>query len=354
MTETAPSRGFFERPLWLLTLSSFKEFYREPIALFWVYGFPLVLCLILGYAIRNKPVGKIPVIVVENSATTPLVDTLKRDARLEVTTATEEEARSKLRTAKAELAVLPSENAPGYLFLFDETRPESVLAKSAVEMTLLRRENSAAVKVSEVTTKEPGSRYIDFFLPGMLGANIMGGGLWGVGYGLVDMRVKKLLKRLVATPMRKSDFLGSMVLSRLIYTVLQLIAFLVFAFFVFGITVRGNWLAFFIVVILGTACFAGFGLLVAARTSKLESAQGLMNLVMLPSYIFSGVFFSSANFPDWSQPLISILPLTALNDSLRAVMNEGAGLNAILLPSAVMIAWTAVCYAVAAKTFKWV
>ncbi|MFO0936511.1 MAG: ABC transporter permease [Gemmataceae bacterium] len=354
MSESTRS-GKTASPLWQLTVSSFKEFYREPIAIFWVYGFPLILCFILGLAFRNKPVEKIPIVVVQTDgpAVDALVSKLKSDPRLKIDVMSDSEARNEFRTAKASLVVTPTPNSPGYSYLFEPNRPESVLAKAAVDVALLRQQNPNMAVPKEETLTEPGGRYIDFLIPGLMGANLMGGGLWGVGFGIVDKRVKKLLKRLLATPMLKSDFIKSLVISRIYFTALQMAAFLLFAYLGYGIVVRGNYLALVIIMLLGTVCFSGFGLLVASRANKLESAQGLMNLVMLPSYLFSGVFFSSANFPDWSQPIISALPLTALNDGLRAVINDGAGLTGIVYPSIVMIGWSVVCYTIGGKLFRW-
>ena len=355
MTESTTQTGTFSRPLWQLTIASFKEFYREPIALFWVYGFPLLLCVILGLAFQNKPVEKIQIAVLESesSSAMTLAQSLEADPRLTTTIASETEARNKLRTAKVALVIVPTNESPGYKYLFDPNRPESVLAKAAVDVVLLRKANPSAVVAKEESPKEPGGRYIDFLIPGLLGANLMGGGLFGVGFGIVDLRVKKLLKRLLATPMLKSDFIGSMVIVRIIFTVLQVLLFLAFARFVYGISIRGNWLALIATIGLGTVCFSGFGLLLGSRTRKIETAHGLMNLVIMPSYLFSGVFFSSSNFPDWSQPIISALPLTALNDALRAVINDGAGFAAIAFPVAVMSAWTVICFAIGSKLFRW-
>ena len=355
MTESTAQTGMFSRPLWQLTIASFKEFYREPIALFWVYGFPLLLCVILGLAFQNKPVEKIQVAVIESetSAAMTLAQSLEADARLTVTILSDAEARNKLRTAKVALVIVPANESPGYIYLFDPNRPESLLAKAAVDVVLLRKSNPSAVVAKEESPKEPGGRYIDFLIPGLLGANLMGGGLWGVGFGIVDLRVRKLLKRLLATPMRKADFIGSMVIVRIFFTTLQLLLFLAFAAVFYKITVRGSYFALAVIVVLGTVCFAGFGLLVASRVKKTESAHGLMNLVMLPSYLFSGVFFSSTNFPDWSQPIISILPLTALNDGLRAVMNDGEGFSGIAFHLTVMLAWSVVCYGIGMKLFRW-
>lgn len=355
MTEPTARSGFFASPMWQLTAARFKEFYREPIAIFWVYGFPLILALILGTAFQNRPVEKIPVVVVPDgtSATAKRIADLKTDAKLDVQEFPEAEARAKLRTAKAAIVILPSADAPGYRYIFDPNRPDSVMARSAAEVALLRQANPASVNPSDETPNEPGGRYIDFLIPGLLGANVMGGGLWGVGFLIVDMRVKKLLKRLLATPMKRSDFLWSIMISRIFLTIADVVIFLFFASFVFDITVRGSYLALGLMILMGSVCFAGFGMLVASRVTKIESAHGLMNLVMLPGYLFSGVFFSSSNFPAWAQPIVSVLPLTALNDGLRAVINDGAGLVGIAGYVLIMLVWTVLCYAIGARLFRW-
>jgi ABC-2 type transport system permease protein len=355
VTEPTARSGFFASPMWQLTAARFKEFYREPIAIFWVYGFPLILALILGTAFQNRPVEKIPVVVVPNdpTLTAKLIADLKSDPRLDVKEMTEIDARAKLRTAKAAIIVLVTSEAPGYGFIFDPNRPDSVMARTASELAILRKSTTVVNGPHDETPNEPGGRYIDFLIPGLLGANVMGGGLWGVGFLIVDMRVKKLLKRLLATPMKRSDFLWSIMISRIILTVVDVVIFLVFASFVFDITVRGSYLALCLMILMGSVCFAGFGMLVASRVTKIESAHGLMNLVILPSYLFSGVFFSSSNFPEWAQPIVSVLPLTALNDGLRAVINDGAGLVDVSGYALIMLVWTVLCYAIGARLFRW-
>ena len=206
---------------------------------------------------------------------------------------------------------------------------------------------------AETVLDEPGGRYIDFLLPGLLGTNLMGGGLWGVGFVVVDLRVRKLLKRFLATPMRRTDFLLSLMLSRLVFTLVEIALLLGFAYLVFGIRVRGDLGAFAALLFLGGASFAGIGLLVASRAKTIETVSGLMNLAILPGYLFCGVFFAYTRFPVEFQPVIQLLPLTALLDGLREVMNDGAGWSAVWRPAATLTAWGAVSFAVALRYFRW-
>jgi ABC-type multidrug transport system permease subunit len=202
-------------------------------------------------------------------------------------------------------------------------------------------------------SSEPGARYIDFLIPGLLGMNLMNSGMWGVGFALVDMRQRKLLKRFVATPMRRSDFLLALTSSRLVLMVVELGLLLGFGIFVFHMRVTGSWLAIVLLSALGAATFGGLGLLTASRAQKIESVSGLINLVMMPMWIFSGVFFSYERFPAVVHPLIRALPLTALNDALRATILEGAPLAAQAGRLAVLAAWTVISFLLALAWFRW-
>lgn len=348
-------------PLAQLILSRIREFYREPAAIFWVYGFPLVLALILGTAFRNRPVESIKVDVVTADDTREANQALaerwkEKDPRLKVELHSEAEALDRLRTAKTALVVTPDATAAGgYRVVADDNQPGSVLARAAVDVLTLREANpNAPLPEAAQMADESGGRYIDFLFPGLIGTNLMGGGLFGVGFLIVDMRVRKLLKRYLATPMRKSDFMLSIMLSRLLFTLLEIVVLLGVAQLpYFGVKVHGNWLALAVMVVMGGGCFAGMGLLVASRARTLETASGLMNAVMLPQWLLSGVFFSSDNFPSWLQPLIQLLPLTALNNGLRAVINDGAGFEALLWPLVVLGVWGGLGFVGAVKLFRW-
>jgi ABC-2 type transport system permease protein len=306
-------------PLGQIVLARVREFYREPEALFWVYGFPILLIVGLGIAFRNQPVERIAVDVVQGPGAEGVAAALssagvqgKFDVRLVETG----EARLRLRHAKTSLVVQVSEAGRHYEYLYDPSRPESVLARNAVDDSLQRAAGRHdAVATSEQAFNEPGGRYIDFLVPGLLGMSLMGGGLWGVGFVTVDMRIRKLLKRFLATPMRKSDFLAGIMISRLLFMVPEVLVLLVFARLAFGVVIYGSLTAVLLLILLGAATFAGLGLLVASRARTLEAVSGLMNLVMLPMWLLSGTFFSSKRFPEAAQPFIQALPLTQINDA---------------------------------------
>jgi ABC-type multidrug transport system permease subunit len=212
---------------------------------------------------------------------------------------------------------------------------------------------SDVVSIGEERITEPGARYVDFLVPGLIGMNLMGSGLWGLGFTVVIARSRKILKRLAATPMQRSHYLLSFMLSRLVFLVLEVAAVVAFAWIAFGFTVRGSWLSVSLITLLGGFTFSGIGLLIAARPTTIEGVSGLMNFIMLPMWLLSGTFFSSERFPQFLQPFIKALPLTALNTLLRAIMNEGATLSSNWIHVAILLAWLFISFVVALRIFKW-
>jgi ABC-type multidrug transport system permease subunit len=342
-------------PLVQLILARLREFYREPEALFWVYGFPLLMTIALGIAFRNKSIDQIPIDIQEDPATQTVAAELGSDERFVVQIHDAATCRPRLRFGKTEVVVAPSPIAgETYQFWIVSSRAESVAARGAVDDTLQTRAGriDPLVNSTEVLD-EAGGRYIDFLIPGLLGMSLMGGGLWGVGFVTVDMRIRKLLKRFLATPMKKSQFLAALMLSRLIFLVPEVLVLLVFAWLAFGVVIRGSLVSVILLILLGALTFAGIGLLVASRARTLEAVSGLMNLVMLPMWILSGIFFSSERFPQVAQPLIKLIPLTPLIDALRSVMLEGASFMSQLPEIGILVVWGSLTFLLALRWFRW-
>ena len=342
-------------PLIELTFMRMREFLREKEAVFWVFIFPVLMTFALGIAFRNTAPDKTPV-AVEAGATdarsSEIVDVLSRSPEITAIVVSPDEATRALRSGKVSIVVKPGNDS--FEYRFDPTRPESRAARLLVDDVLQRgkgRADVAAVNEQQVT--EPGARYVDFLVPGLIGMNLMGSGLWGLGFTVVIARSRKLLKRFAATPMRRSHYLLSFMLSRLIFLVLEVAAIVVFAQLAFGFTVRGSWLSVVLITMLGGFTFSGIGLLVAARPTTIEGVSGLMNFIMLPMWLLSGTFFSSERFPQVFQPFIKALPLTALNSTLRSLMNEGATVSSNWAPITIMIAWCVVSFIVALRIFRW-
>jgi ABC-type polysaccharide/polyol phosphate export permease len=347
-----PRRSFRDHPLFQLTAVRYLEFVREPEALFWVFIFPILLTAGLGLAFRSRAPEQVKVGVLESPSAAEVAASLAADERVLVERLNDSGAVQALRTAKIAVLVIPGPN--GVTYRFDDTRPDARIARSLADDVLQRAAGrSDPLPVAEEQVRERGSRYIDFLVPGLLGMNLMGTGIWGIGFAIVDQRRKKLLKRLIATPMSRSHYLASFGLSRFIWLVFEVAMLVGCGILLFGVPLRGSVGALAVVSLLSAAMFGGIGLLIAARPRTIEGASGIMNLVMLPMWVFSGVFFNSANFPDAMQPFIQALPLTASVNALRSVMLEGTGMAQLGPELAVMGGWLFLSFVLALKLFRW-
>jgi len=336
-------------PILELVVVRTKEFLRETEAMFWVFGFPLLLALALGFAFRAKAPDKIPIGVVAGPHAQEHAAALAKSPVLLPRVYSVEEGRNALRLGRISLLV-----DDGPTFRFDPTRPDSrtarIEADDALEAAAGRRD---VLHPHEEKVTQQGSRYIDFLMPGLVGMNLMSTGMWGMGFAIVNARMRKLLKRLVATPMRKSHYILSFFLGRMIWLTLEVVVLVLFGWLVFGVRVNGSIALLTLVCLVGGYGFSGLGLLLASRVKTIEAISGLMNLVMVPMWICSGVFFSYERFPDAVKPLIRALPLTALNDALRAVINDAAGFPQVMMPIIVLAAWGIVGFAIGIRIFKW-
>ncbi len=350
---TTNRRGWRDHPLVQLTLVRYREFYREPEAVFWVFIFPVLLTAGLGIAFRSRAPERIPVaLVAQSRADDALAQGLAAADGIRLRTLDDSAAAQALRTGDVALVLRPTNGAVEYRY--DPERPDAREARLRVDKAVQAAAGRAdPVRTSEVTVRERGARYVDFVVPGLLGMNLMGSGIWGLGFAIVDARRKHLLKRLTATPMSRPQFLASFVLSRLTFLIVEVALLVGFAVLVFGVPLRGSLLVLAGICTLSALSFASLGLLLAARPRTVEGVSGIMNVVMLPMWIFSGVFFSSSRFPDAVQPLIQALPLTAVIDALRATMLRGAGIDQVLPQLAVISAWLVGSFVLAVRLFRW-
>jgi ABC-2 type transport system permease protein len=346
-------RRWSEHPLVQLTQVRYREFFREPEAVFWVFIFPVLLAAGLGIAFRNRaPERTIVAVVQRRDADTSLAAALGRGVDLEIRVMSDSAAHEALRTGDVALVAVPANG--GVEYRYDDTRPESRAARLLADNALQRAEGRRdPVAVGDRVVRERGARYIDFLIPGLLGMNLMGSGIWGLGFAIVDARKKRLLKRLIATPMSRFQYLASFALSRLTLLFVEVGLLLGFAVLVFGVPLRGSLPLLVLICLVSSLSFASLGLLIASRAQTMEGASGLMNLVMLPMWIFSGVFFSASRFPEAIQPLIQALPLTAVIDALRANILRGAGWQAVAPDLAIITAWLVLSFFLALKLFRW-
>lgn len=336
-----------DHPLFQLTLVRFREFVREPEAIFWAIFFPILLTIGLGLAFRDKadPVLKI-------AATPAVAAPLKAEKGLDVRELAEDQARVALRNGDVALIVAGEPGA--IVFFFDDTNAEGRTARALADRAIQRAAGRTdPIAVSDQVTREPGSRYVDFLIAGLIGIGIMSNGVWGLGFSIVDSRRRKLIKRMVATPMSKVQYLGSYLVWRMMLLPVEVLIPLGFGYFAFGVPLRGSIFAIAFVCLLGSLCFSALGILIGSRAKTIEAVSGLMNLAIMPQWIVSGVFFSAQRFPDFAQPAIKALPLTALIDALRAIQLRGAGLMDVWLEIAILTGWLVVAFVAGLKLFRW-
>jgi ABC-2 type transport system permease protein len=334
--------------LFQLTATRLKLTLREPEAMFWIFAFPILLALGLGIAFRNRPADVLPV-----GATTPqLTQALAADKGLNATKMDESAGTHAL--AVGTILLLAEQRGDGVVYRYDNTNPDArtarMIADRAIEVAAGRKD---VVTAENELIHETGSRYIDFLIPGLLGMNLMGSAMWGLGFSIVEGRQKKLLKRMVASPMPRWQYLAGYLLSRLVMLVIEVVVFLGFARLVFGVPFRGPLWQLALLCVLVSLVFSALGLLVASRATTIETVSGLMNLVMLPMWILSGGFFSASRFPAILQPFVRALPLTAAIDAMRGNMLQGVQLSQLMLQVGILLAWFAVPFAVSLRIFRW-
>jgi ABC-2 type transport system permease protein len=334
--------------LYQLTMVRFRLFLREPEAIFWIFIFPILLAVGLGIAFRNRPADVFQV----GATTSQLTQALAADKGLKAVTMNVADGTRALATGS--ILVLVTKTPDGVSYEYDATNPDArnarMVADRAIQTAAGQRET---VHAENQLVRETGSRYIDFVVPGLLGMNLMGSAIWGMGFSIVESRQKKLLKRLVASPMPRWQYLASYLLSRLSMLVIEVVGFLGFARLVFGVPFRGSMWQLGLLCVLTSLAFSALGLLVASRATTMEAASGLMNLVMLPMWILSGVFFSATRFPAVIQPVVRALPLTAAIEALRGNMLQGTNLGQQTVQIGILLTWLVVAFAISLRIFRW-
>jgi ABC-2 type transport system permease protein len=338
-----------DRPLFQLTLVRVREFAREPEAVFWAVFFPILLTVGLGLAFRDRPDA-----VLKIAAPPSLAATLRTEPGLDVQELSLEAGRLALRNGDVALTVEPGQTGGGVVFFFDPTNAEGRTARTLADRAIQRAAGRQdPVAVVDQAMKEPGSRYVDFLVPGLVGIGIMSNAVWGLGFSIVDYRRRKLTKRLLATPMSRVEYLLSYLIWRLILLPIEVVIPLAFGALAFDVPIRGSWATYALVALLGSLTFSALGILIGSRARTIEAVAGIMNLAIMPMWIVSGVFFSAQRFPDFAQPFIKALPLTALLDALRAIQLRGEGLADIGLELAILGGWFVVTFIAGLKLFRW-
>ncbi len=335
-----------------LTVTRVRVMLREPEIIFWVFAFPIFLAMGLGLAFSD-PTPDVLVVGVEagSEAERYLAHMPARDElRFQILPA--DETVDALR--RGEVALVLSGDDGAVPFLFDPTRADGRTARALADGALQEAGGGTRpVTVRSQEVEQQGHRYIDWLIPGIIGFNLMSTGLWGVGFYVTQSRQNLQLKRLVATPMPRGYFLLAQILARFFFLIGEVPLLVLFAWLAFDVQLEGSPVALAVVVLVGAACFSGLGLLACSRARTTEGVSGIINVIIMPMVVLSGVFFSPTRFPDALQPLIQILPLTALNNALRKVYNDGLPLSATLGDLALLLVWTLLAFFMALRFFRW-
>jgi ABC-type multidrug transport system permease subunit len=347
VSEPAPN------PLTELIKARIREFLREPGYVFWVFGFPLLMAIGLGLAFRSKA-PEAPRIAVTEAVAAETARALTSSKRLTAVRLKAHDAERALARTKVDLVVDQPEPGKPVVLRFDKAQEKSLLARAVTDDVLQRAAGRKdLVELGEHQVSEKGSRYVDFLVPGLIGLNLMGSSMWGIGFNLVLARKRKLLRRYAVTPMRRGHFLLSYFFSRSLFLVMELTVLIVFGKLIFGTVIQGSFPALIIASVLGASAFAAIGFLIGARLTSTEVAGGWMNFVQLPMWLLSGSFFSYERFPEWLQLPIRLLPLTAANDAIRRIYNEAGTLSSLGFELGVLIAWSLLGFVVALRVFRW-
>jgi ABC-type multidrug transport system permease subunit len=339
------------RAVWAVARSQFREFWRTPEAVFWTYGFPLVMALALGFAFRPSAPKPVSIAVQESPAAVALQEVLARDARLKVEVLSAEAADRALARGRIALLVRGDVEAP--TLRSDPTRPEAELAQLLVHRALRAARDGPGVAIASEVEDRPGSRYIDFLIPGLIGLNLLGAGMWGFGFNLVQMRTQNLLRRLSTTPLTRGEFLLGYMLGRFVLVIPEAVVIALFGVLLWDVPFRGSWAAFLVVAAVGGFAFAGLGCLLASRAQTTEGVGGLMNMFQMPMWLLGGSFFSNEGLEGFVGWIAEAMPLTHLNRALRDLMLEPGTLADVALPIGGMLAFAVVCFGLGLRLFRW-
>ncbi len=339
------------RVLLAVARTTFREFWRSPEAVFWTYGFPVLMAVVLGFSFQPGELPKVPVAVVAGGDAVALLTTLGQEPRLAVQLLSPADADQAL--ARGRVALLVRLDGASPVLRTDPTRPEAEVARLLVERRLLAGPETTLPTMRNEVEDRPGARYIDFLIPGLIGLNLLGAGMWGVGFNLVQMRTQHLLRRLAVTPMRHREFLAGYLLGRMVLVVPEAVTIVLFGHLVWDVPFRGSLLATALLVAVGAFAFAGLGCLLATRARTIEGIAGLMNLFQLPMWLLGGVFFDVERLTGVVRWAAEAMPLTHINRALRDVMLAPGTLLDVTVPLLGLLGFALACFWLALRWFRW-
>lgn len=342
-------RAAFE--FWQLLLFRVRSITREPTALFWLLFAPVVLSVVLGLAFDHRQWDDIHIAVADGKGADALSERLHRMPGIRAERTSLADGELKLRRGHVALVLVPG---PTPKLLFDPTREDCRVARLTA-LDALEREAGVppGPKVEEATLTAPGTRYVDFVIPGLLAYTLMINGLHAVGLSLVAMRSQRLIRRLAATQMNRGAFFASFVVGRALIALVEIAVVTFAAWAFFGVPISGSTFGYVAFATFGATMFGLVGLALASRASDPQAVGGIVNFAGLAMTLLSGVFFSANRFPGWAQPLVQLAPLTSLVSGMRAISLDGAGWSTVWPQVLVLTLWGGVASVVTAKAFRW-
>ncbi|MDH4200500.1 MAG: ABC transporter permease [Spirochaetia bacterium] len=348
-----------------LIVVQMKEYWREPEVLFWTLGFPIMVASVLSLLYSFKPAVNYKAAIIEYHARTdsaiakrniPFTDTReivipgKSSRKISLERMTMQNAEKAYQSGKIEI-IIEIKDGSTVQYYFDPANERTENLYLWIDHTVHENNDGIVSKIAPLSQR--GSRYIDYLIPGLIALGIMNATLWGIGWTLIEFRIKKFLRRMIVTPMKKLDFMLSISLTRLLLSIIEAGILIIFAHYVFGVSMQGNPLVFAFVFLSGHVAFSGMSILMASRANNTRVANGLINIITMPMFLLSGVFFNYHSFPDWMITLIQYLPLTVLADSLRNVFLFGGGMANVIFPVSYLLTFGAVFYLLGLKMYRW-
>ena len=356
--------------LWALFLASFKMFVRNRAAVFFSLFLPLIIMLIFG-VLNFEGSTEIELGIVDeaqNEESATFIDALGRFDYLVISEGAREAEIAELEEGnRGFVLVIPPDYEPPFggateLVVYAgnadpaQAQVGQGLLQQAVRSAMVSDwagsipDTPGGLSFESVESRDLG--YIDFLVPGIVGMTIMQLGLFGVAFGFVQLKRTGALRRLFATPTSPAYFLSAQVLSRLIIGIAQ-VAILFGVGIWFGLQMFGDYLSLLVVVLIGSAIFLAVGFAIAGWAKNEDQAAPVANLVSLPMMFLSGVFFPRDAMPEFLATVTQFMPLTYVNEALRAIVNEGAGLLALGPQLLGMGVWVAITFALAVVMFRW-
>lgn len=349
-----------------LAKASFRSIMRSPSAVVFTLAFPLIFILVFGF-LGNGGIKVDLAIAPGSDIHNPVINVLEQTAVIKLIKGKNKtEIQNLLEKGNiAGVIEVHKNNVPQPAYLANITYTSASMDKGNILKSILnnlmftlnsRDTKPAVAEIKESTVHGRTYRTIDFILPGQLGFSLLSTGIFGTAFVFFSLRQTLVMKRFFATPVRRSSIVIGEGLARIGFALLGALFIIIVGHFFFSFTlIHGvvTVLNMLVLSVIGLIVFMGFGFVVSGIAKSESVIPPISNIITLPQFLLSGTFFSIENFPTWLQPISRALPLTHLNDAMRQVAFEGAGLWDVKHQILILVIWGIGIYALAIKFFKW-